>query len=49
MFEKELDKKYQPVMNEKLDDYLGHTICDVQDEIDDVTVPNTHEYNICGM
>lgn len=49
MLETEAERKYQTNASNKLDDYLGEAVCDVQNEFEDETVPSDAEYEICGM
>lgn len=49
MLERAVEKKYQTNASNKVDDYLGDAICDVQHEFEDETVPSDAEYEICGM
>lgn len=46
MSERELEKKYSCGEGKEIDEYLGDTICESEDELEDVAVPGDAEYDV---
>lgn len=46
MSERELEKKCSCGASKEIDEYLGDTICESEDELEDVTVPGDAEYEV---